>query len=123
MVKPDIQFAPVSVDTNRTYTFTIKMELFAELRFPELHGIESEGQTIYEIEVCRAHNVKMEHKEVPIYGMLSKTSNAPSDDEEKRLFPNHREFIGGFCKVSPRVAWIYVCPDCKAAFAMWKQGK
>lgn len=120
--KPDIQFVPVSVDTNRTYTFTIRMEPFEEFRFPELHRIESEGRTIYDIEVCHVHKVKMEHKEVPIYGLLSKTPNAPSDDEEKRLFPNYREYIGGLC-TGPRAGWIYVCPNCKEAFAKWKQGK
>jgi hypothetical protein len=121
---PDMQFIPVSLDTNRVYTFTVVQKPFRSITIPELRKVQSGGQMIYDIEVCEIHKTKMEHKEVKIvYGLIIPGPDAPSGDTERRLFPHHREYSLGGCVIfqdSPKTEKVYVCSECKKAYEKWK---
>ena len=121
---PDMQFYPVSLDTNRVYTFTVVKTPFHGVPIPELRKVQSGGQTIYDIEVCETHKTRMEHKKVEIvYGLVRPGPDEPSGLTERRLFPHHREFSLGGCVIgpgSPKTERVYVCIDCKRAYEKWK---
>lgn len=61
---PNVQFVPLSLDTNRVYTFTVDQKRYSRLTFPELHRVELNGRTIYDVALCEVHKTRMEHKEV-----------------------------------------------------------
>ena len=121
---PDMQFIPVSLDTNRVYAFTVAQRPYRTITFPELRKVQSDGQTIYDIEVCEVHKSKMDYKEVRIsYGLPTRRPDEPSGDTERRLFPHHREYSLGGCVISsdsPKTEKVYVCGDCKKAYEKWK---
>jgi hypothetical protein len=123
-VPPRVQFIPVSLDTNRVYTFTVTQRPFHNITIPELRRVQLHGQIIYDIEVCEIHKRKMEHKEVQIaYGLIMPEPDEPSPDAERQLFPHHREYSLGGCVVepdSPKTKRVYVCTDCKKAYNRWK---
>lgn len=120
---PDIQVFPVSLDTNRVYTFTVDQKPVRRISVPQLHKVESGGQAIYNIEICEVHKAKMEHKEVMIvYGLIRQGIDEPSGDIERRVFPHRREASLGGCIImpdSPKTERVYVCSDCKKAYESW----
>jgi hypothetical protein len=117
-----VQFVPVTLDTNRTYTFTFEERPYESITIPELHRVQQDGQIVYDIEVCEVHKTKMEHEEVPIlYGLIRRSPDGPSSEEERNLFPHERECSFGGCTVgSQKTDWVYVCKDCKKAYEKWK---
>jgi hypothetical protein len=121
---PNVQFFPISLDTNQFYTFTVAQKPFYNFTTPELQRVELAGQTIYDIEVCEVHKTRMEHKKVKIlYGLIRLAPDEPSADTERRLFPHHREYSFGGCCVtpdSPKTERVYVCSECKKAYEKWK---
>lgn len=123
---PDTQFIPVSLDTNRVYTFTLAQKTHSTVTFPELCQVQFGGQTIYDIERCEVHKIHMDFKEVRIsYGYVRRRPGViePSPDTEHLLFPHHREYSHGGCAVSddsPKTERIYVCSECKKAYEKWK---
>jgi hypothetical protein len=121
---PDTQFIPVSLDTNRIYAFTVAQKPYRTITFPELRKVQSGGQTIYDIEVCEVHKVKMEYKEVKIhYGLPAFRPDEPSADAERHLFPHRLEYSLGGCVISPdspKTEKIYVCGNCRRAYEIWK---
>jgi hypothetical protein len=121
---PDMQFIPVSLDTNRVYAFTVAQKPFHTITIPELRKVQSSGRTIYDIEVCEVHKTKMDYKEVRIsYGLPAPRPDEPSGDIERRLFPHHREYSLGGCVISPdspKTEKVYFCSDCKKAYEKWK---
>lgn len=121
---PDMQFIPVSLDTNRVYTFTVAQKPYHTITIPELRKVQSGGQTIYDIEMCEVHKTKMEHKVVKIaYGLILPGPDSPSADAERRLFPHSREYSLGGCVItphSPKTERVYVCSGCKKAYETWK---
>lgn len=122
-MSPDFKFVPISLDTNQVYTFTVKPKPYQSITIPELRKVEFQRQTIYDIEVCEVHKIKMEHKDVEIaYGLILPTKDDPSPDTEQRLFPHRREYSLGGCVVapdSPKTTQVYICPKCKEAFEWW----
>jgi len=110
-----------SLDTNHFYTFTITQESFRGTSIPQLRRVQLNGQTIYDIEICEVHKTKMELKTVPIqYGLMEPDPDAPSGNEERRLFPHGRDYVLGGCIIEPRkTAEVYVCPECEQAAAKW----
>jgi hypothetical protein len=118
---PDMPFIPVSLDTNRVYTFTVAQKPFHSITIPRLRKVQLSGQTIYDIEVCEVHKTKMEHKEVQIvYGLILPGRDGPSADTERRLFPRSREYSLGGCIVGEeKTTEMYVCSACKEALAWW----
>jgi len=58
-----MQFVPVTLDTNHVYTFVVHEEPRGDLRITKLL---LNGQTIYDIEKCEAHQTRMEPKVVRI---------------------------------------------------------
>ena len=134
-VPPSVQFVPVSLDTNRVYTFTViekestlipKHLLFTNIPIIPIHRvlrIEDRGKLVWDHEVCEIHKTKMVHKEVKIvYGLPLTRRDDPSADIERRLFPHHREYSLGGCVIepdSPKTDKVYVCRDCTEAFEWW----
>ena len=124
-IPPDVQYVPVSLDTNRVYTFLVERKAFPEYNFTNsaLRKIQLAGQTIYEIEGCEVHHARMELKEVSImYGLVIPGPGAPSADSERRLFPHRREVSFGGCVSmpdSPKTEQVYVCARCKKAYGKW----
>lgn len=118
---PDMQFIPVSLDTNRVYTFTVVQRPFRSITIPELRKVQLGGQTVYDIEVCEAHKTKMEHKEVKIaYGLILPGRDDPSADTERRLFPHRSEYSLGGCAVGEeKTTKMYICSACKESFTWW----
>jgi hypothetical protein len=120
---PKVQFVPVLLDSNQVYTFTVAQKTYQGTTIPELRKVEFRGQTIYDIEVCEVHKVKMELKKVGIaYGFPASSPDEPSTETEGRLFPHRREYALGGCVVSPdssNTTEVYVCPECKEAFGWW----
>ncbi len=96
---------------------------FYDWTIPELRSVRLDGETLYDIEVCEVHKTKMALKEAQIIsGHSVRAPGAPSYDEEQRLFPHCREFASGWRPQSegPKTERIYVCPECKKAFDLWK---
>jgi hypothetical protein len=129
---PDTHYIPVSLDTNRVYTFTVDQKpdhtsYGAAITVPELRKVQWSGQTIYDIEVCEIHKGKMEHEEVRVlYGLIRPEPGEPSGDEEQRLFPHRHEMLLGGCVSwpnSPKTKKVYVCGECTKAFDKWKSEK
>jgi hypothetical protein len=119
---PKVQYLPLSLDTNVVYTFTVEQKPYREFVIPELHRVDFNGQTIYDIEVCEVHKVKMEHKEVTIHYGLPRPVDKLSADIERQLFPHSREYSLGGCVISPqspKTTETYVCGRCKEAFEWW----
>ncbi|MBI2440383.1 MAG: hypothetical protein HYV35_03325 [Lentisphaerae bacterium] len=121
---PKIRFVPVTLDTNSIYTFTVTERSYKGIAIPELRRVQQEGQTIYDVEVCEIHKTKMEHKKVRIlYGLILPGPDEPTGDAEQQLFPHRREHSLGGCVVSsdsPKTEMIYICTECKKAYARWK---
>ncbi len=125
---PRMQFIPVSLDTNRVYSFTVGQKAFQNSTIPELRKVQSGGHTIYDIEICEIHKAKMEHKEVKITSDPRRRPDEPSIEVERRLFPHSREYsvrrcvisVGGFEPDSPKTERVYVCSDCRKAYEKWK---
>jgi hypothetical protein len=124
MISPDVQFVPISLDTNQVYTFTIQQRPHRDFTVPQLRKVQLDGRTIYDIEVCEIHNAKMDFKEVPIgYGLPGPDPDGLTYQIERRLFPHRRERVNGGCcfsDISPKTEKIYVCADCKQAYEKWK---
>src|SRR5215211_6181016 len=97
MLSPDVQFVPVSLDTNRVYTFTVDQRPYRSITIPELRRVRLDDQTVYDIEVCEVHKTKMDHQEVRIsYGLPLPRPDEPSSEIERKLFPHCREYsLGG----------------------------
>ena len=119
---PKVRFVPVELDTNRVYTFTLHEKPYRNITIPELLRVQVDGQTIYDIEVCEVHKLKMEQKKVRISYGLPPASMLPTDTE-RRLFPHCREQVLGGCVISsdsPKTETIYVCGECKKGYEKWK---
>ncbi|OHE75419.1 MAG: hypothetical protein A2107_08565 [Verrucomicrobia bacterium GWF2_62_7] len=120
----EIQFVPLSLDTNRVYTFTMLVASMDNTTEAWLHRVQLGGQMIYDIAECEIHKTKMEHKEVPIgYGFIALKPDHPSLDTEHRLFPHRIEYKPGGCSYSPgmsKTTKVYVCAECKKAYEKWK---
>ena len=117
------------LESNRVYTFTFVEEpikqnrLKKELFVPRISRIEQAGKMIYDREACEVHHSRMERKEVRIiYGLVLPGPDAPSPDTERRLFPHGQEILLGGCISTPDrpTGNIYVCSECKKAYAKWK---
>jgi hypothetical protein len=122
----------VSLESNRVYTFTVIEEestlipkhlMLTNIPIPRVLRIEDHGKLVWDHEVCEVHKTKMEFKEVSIvYGLIIPGPPAPTPDQELRLFPHRGEVSFGGCAVtldSPKTESIYVCSECKEAFAWW----
>ncbi len=118
---PDVWFVPVTLDTNRTYRFTIMQRPTVGLA--KVRKVEENGQTIYDEEICEVHQVRMEHKRVRIrYGLIRPGPNAPDWATERDFFPHGREYSLGGCvsmPSSPKQTKVYVCGACKEAYSLW----
>ncbi len=121
---PNIQFIPVSLDTNRVYSFTVAQRPLHSITIPELRRVQLDGKTIYDIEVCEVHKTKMEHKEVRIiYGLIIPGPDEPSRDTDRQMFPHRREVSFGGCSItpdSPKTTRVYVCSECRKGYDQWK---
>jgi hypothetical protein len=124
----EVQFFPISLDTNLVYTFTVAEEpnerFKNDIRLPKLRRVQQGNQTIYDLEVCEVHKTKMDHKQVEIvYGLILPGPDEPSANTEQRLFPHRREYWLGGCASgpdSPKTEKVYVCTECKKAYEKWK---
>ncbi len=118
---PSTYFVPVSLDTNRIYTFTVIHTPHNRIKVPEIRRIQLDGQTIYDMEVCDVHKIRMQHRKVEIiYGLVRPEPSAPSSETERRLFPHRREFsLGGCIPGAEKTETIYICPECKKAYQRW----
>jgi hypothetical protein len=123
---------PFLLDTNRTYSFTViddpSRTVFIEDPFNGVFGatlarVQLDGKTIYDIEVCEVHKVKMNEKDVPIiYGLYRPGPEVPSPDIERRFFPHRREYALGGCMRAlhgPTKEKRYLCGQCKVAYEKW----
>jgi hypothetical protein len=124
----NVYFYPVSLNSRKTYTFTIIQEPFAvydrTLLVPRLKRVEANGEVIFDAGICEVHKEKMAWKEVPIvYGLIQPKPGEPSATMERRQFPHRYEVSFGGCVVglrSPKTKTIYVCEECKEAYAAWR---
>ena len=123
-MSPGIQYVPVTLKTNRVYTFTVTEEPWRSIIIPKLIKVRQGDQIIYDIEVCEVHKTRMEEKQVPVaYGFILPGPEAPPDDTERQSFPHRREYSLGGCVISddsPKTEGVYVCTDCKKAYEKWK---
>ena len=115
----------VALQADQVYTFTVIEEPFMrDVLIPHVAKVEQNGRTIYDREVCEVHHAKMERKKVRVvYGLIRPGAGEPSSDTERRLFPHRHEISFGGCDVgsySPKTEKIYVCDQCKKAYAKWK---
>ena len=119
---PKMQFVPVQLDTNHVYTFTVLEKPYHTIIIPQLLKVQADGQTIYDIEVCEVHKIKMQQKEVRIsYGLPSR--DILPTDTERQLFPHCREQVLGGCVISPdspKTERVFVCAECKSGYEKWK---
>jgi hypothetical protein len=124
-IPPKIQIGSISLDTNHVYTFTIAESPDGIITMAALRKVQQDGQTIFDIEVCEIHKVRMQHQEVPFrYGLIGPDPKEPSADIKRKLFPHHREILLGGCMIgphSPTTGRIYVCSECQAAYETWKK--
>lgn len=122
--RPEQLFVPVSLDTNRVYTFTVGERPFHNAAITELRRVQLGGRVLYDVEVCEVHHIPMEFKAVPVaYGLMRPNPDDPDDATEHRLFPHAREYVPGGCIVMadwPKTERIYVCRECQQAAAGWR---
>ncbi len=123
-MSPYLQFIPVSLETNRVYTFTVAQTTLRSFSIPELRKVKLDGRTIYDIEICEVHKTRMKHKVVRVaYGLIIPGPDEPSGVTERRLFPHRREISFGGCVStpdSPKTERVYVCSECKKACDKWR---
>ena len=121
---PEFQYIPISLDTNKVYTFKITAGRY---KAPKLQKVQQDSRSIYDVEVCEIHKTKMDYKEVKVfYGLILPAPDDPSSHVESQLFPHRREYLLGGCVVmpdSPKSESVYVCRDCKAAFEKWRSAR
>jgi hypothetical protein len=116
----------IEIEANRVYTFTIVEEksVWSSLFTPRIAKVEENGLTIYDREVCEVHQIKMERKKVPIlYGLFRESPGEPAAQVNHELFPHRHDVVLGGCVVerdSPKTDRIYVCRQCRDAYARWK---
>jgi hypothetical protein len=119
----------ISLESNRVYTFTIITEDFKKPQAPVVKRstvvkVERDGKIIYDREVCEVHQTKMDHRKGwVVYTHMSPGPGEPSEVTEQRLFPHRKEYsFGGdeYNPGSPRKGEVYVCSQCKKAYAKWK---
>ncbi|HMJ65368.1 MAG TPA: hypothetical protein VK615_08445 [Candidatus Binatia bacterium] len=117
---------PVVLESNRVYTFTVIGEPINDcpsLVVPRVVRVEKDGKMLYDREICDVHHIRMERKEVPIlYGLILPGLGEPGGDTAQRLFPHRYETrLGGCCvtPTSPKTDKVYVCSECKKAYANW----
>ncbi len=122
---PRFSLFPVSLQTNRTYTFTVLEEPYKDIKVPKVIRVRQDDKVIYDQEICELHGTQMEYKTVRIaYGLIRPKPGEPSGEDEKRLFPHRREISFGGCCVepdSPKTEKVFVCGQCKAAYENWKK--
>ncbi len=126
-VTPRVSFFPISLETNRPYTFTVVEDRYKPVRIPTLIKVQQDRKVIYDEEACEVHHARMQFKQVRIlYGLIRPLPGEPTADEDRRLFPHRFEFSLGGCSVgpdSPRKTKVFVCTQCKAAYEKWKNEK
>jgi hypothetical protein len=115
---------PVAFESNRVYKFTvIKVPYKTGRLFSQVVKVEQDGKMIYDREVCEAHHVKMERKEVKIvYGLIVRDAGGPTSETAQRLFPHRHEISFGGCVIMPgslKTEKIYVCSECRKAYEKW----
>jgi hypothetical protein len=124
---PGLSFVPVSIETNRVYTFTVVEEPYKSIKITKLTRVQQQGKIIYDVEVCEVHKTRMEHKKVRIaYGLIMPSPGQPTADDERELFPHWREISFGGCCIepdSPKAEKIYVCSQCKVAHEKWTKNR
>ena len=113
----------VSLDTNKVYEFVFTNQPFASTFQPVLIRLRLGGRTIYDLEVCEIHQIKMERKVVPVsYGLIRPGPGEPTPDIEREFFPHWHESAVGGCVPGPeKTTEVNVCALCKAAYSEWKQ--
>jgi hypothetical protein len=124
----------ITLATNHTYEFTLRVDLMNEANFRDLPydftkkvallRIEERGRLMWAHEICEVHKTNMVKKVVPIfYGFPHRDKDEPTLEEERRLFPHRHEFVGGGCVVrGEKTSERYVCDECKGAFEHWRKG-
>ena len=121
----------ITLATNRTYTFTLRSDLTASrvVNVPydfrkkaALMRIEESSQLLWDCEICEAHKIKMDKKDVPVvYGLLRPDKDTPTAEQDRHLFPHRQEFVAGGCVVgTEKTVETYVCHECKAAVERWR---
>jgi hypothetical protein len=115
---------PVALESNRVYKFTLIKEPYKTGRLiSHVVKVEQDGKMIYDREVCEAHHVKMERKEVKIiYGLIVRDAGGPTSETVQRLFPHGHEIAFGGCAIMPgslKTEKIYVCSECRKAYEKW----
>lgn len=130
---------PFELEAGKTYTFTIEerpVPSFARISdkeakdqpefywSPVVIRVVDGGKTVFDMEICEVHHCRMAREEVPIsYGLIRLQKGLPSLEEEKALFPHRRDYVLGGCIVMPgkKTETMYLCPECKAAYAVWQK--
>jgi hypothetical protein len=132
-------FFPFKLNPRETYVFTIEEQphnMTEEtggpklgsgkseyIMFPNLVRVTHDGTVIYDRAVCEVHHCQMEHRKVPIvYGLFTAHGEQPTYKQERTEFPHHTDFLAGGCIVAPKKKdYIYICPQCVAAYQKWEQ--
>ncbi|PWU10638.1 MAG: hypothetical protein C5B50_25095 [Verrucomicrobia bacterium] len=122
---PRVVFLPVSLDTNRIYTFTISEKPLKGTKFKSstVLRVQADEKVIYDEEICEVHHTRMQQKKVPIlYGLLMRSPDEPPWEDEQKLFPHRNEVVsGGCCPLPEKTEIIYLCNQCKMAYEQWRK--
>ena len=80
--------------------------------------------TIGHSSVCEVHNLQMVRTPVPVsYGLHRSTELDRSRYvASTNAFPHAERYCLGGCVImpdSPKIAYVYICPECKTVAAKW----
>lgn len=136
-------YFPVTLASNSNYTFTVeeqriclldesktiipsslKREDFMMTRHT-LVRISRDGTVLWDREVCEVHKRKMARIDAPIiYGLIIPNGPQPTLEQMQTGFPHYREVRFGGCVVGQeKTEKMFVCSDCKAAYAKWENAQ
>jgi hypothetical protein len=111
------------LQTNHTFTFTIFEEPSGTTStVPVIAAFSMDNHWVYDKSICEVHQSKMTRKMVPVIFGQPGPDEGPTSEEMKG-FPHGSEYRGGGCLIyddRPQTLAIYLCAECKSAYARWK---
>lgn len=115
---------PIPLEDGQTYDFEITRQMLDESIIADrtITKVSQRGKVLYDRSICTVHGTRMEIKWVATHSRMGFP-----DGREDDAFPNIPHFKCyqncDFISLPLPMNYTYICPDCVADYAKWKEAR